>query len=180
VPIWITEYGHETKPGEPHGVSTATQAAYAKQALTVAKADPNVQMFIWFVFRDSPGNPWQSGLELSSGAHKPSFASFSAVAKVTDGQTVTAKAGKAPAITIYVPYLSHYSATGTQIGVFYTVYDGSKIVARATPTAPLGIDQSVKFVPAFTPAKKHTYSVVAVANEPNGHSETRTTVVDVS
>ncbi len=53
VPIWITEYGHETKPGEPHGVSTATQAAYAKQALTVAKADPNVQMFIWFVFRDS-------------------------------------------------------------------------------------------------------------------------------
>ncbi len=180
VPIWITEYGHETKPGEPHGVSTATQAAYAKQALTVAKADPNVQMFIWFVFRDSPGNPWQSGLELPSGAHKPSFASFSAVAKVTDGQTVTAKAGKPPAITIYVPYLSHYSATGTQIGVFYTVYDGSKVVARATPTAPLGIDQSVKFVPAFKPVKNHTYSVVAVANEPNGHSETRTTVVDVS
>ena len=103
-----------------------TQAKYAKQALTVAKADPNVQMFIWFVFRDSSGNPWQSGLELASGAHKPAFAAFSAVAKLTDGQTVTARAGKAPAITIYVPYLSHYSATGTQIGVFYTVYDGTK------------------------------------------------------
>ena len=63
MPIWITEYGHETKPGEPHGVTTAKQAAYAKQALTVAKNDPNVQMFIWFVFRDSAGNPWQSGLE---------------------------------------------------------------------------------------------------------------------
>ena len=52
------------------------------------------------------------------------FAAFSAVAKLTDGQTVAARAGKAPAITIYVPYLSHYTATGTQIGVFYTVYDG--------------------------------------------------------
>ena len=101
--------------------------------------------------------------------------------KLTDGTDRDRhRPGKAPAITIYVPYLSHYSATGTQIGVFYTVYDGTKIVARATPTAPLGIDQSVKFTPAFTPAKGHTYSVVAVANEPNGHSETRTTVVDVA
>jgi hypothetical protein len=37
----------------------------------------------------------------------------------------------------------------------------------------------VSITPAFTPAKKHTYSVVAVANEPNGHSETRTTFVTV-
>jgi len=62
VPIWITEYGHETKPAEPHGVTLAQQATYAKQALTIAKNDPNVQMFIWFVVRDSAGNPWQSGL----------------------------------------------------------------------------------------------------------------------
>ncbi len=102
------------------------------------------------------------------------------MARLTDGQTVTARAGKAPKITVYVPYLNHYSATGTQIGIFYTVYDGAKIVARATPTAALGIDQSVSFVPAFTPAKGHTYSVVAVANEPNGHSETRTTAVTVA
>jgi hypothetical protein len=180
VPIWITEYGHETKPGEPHGVTTAQQAAYAKQALTVAKADPNIQMFIWFVFRDSPGNPWQSGLEVASGAHKPAFATFASLARLTDGQTVTVRAGRPPAITIYVPYLSYYSATGAQIGVYYTVYDGTKIVARATPTAPLGTDQSVKFTAAFTPAKKHTYTVVAVANEPNGHSQTRTTLVTVA
>src|SRR5439155_7962606 len=37
VPVWITEYGHETKPAEPHGVSYAIQAAWAKQALTFAK-----------------------------------------------------------------------------------------------------------------------------------------------
>ena len=180
VPVWITEYGHETKPGEPHGVSTATQAAYAKQALNRAKADPNIQMFIWFTFRDSSGNPWQSGLELPSGAHKPSYAAFSSIARLTDGQSLSAKAGKPPKITIYLPYLGHFSAPGTQVGIFYTVYDGTKMVARATPTAPLGLDESATFVPAFTPAKGHKYNVVAVANEPNGHTETRTTYVTVA
>jgi hypothetical protein len=181
VPIWITEYGHETKPGEPHGVTTAVQAKYAKQALSVAKADPNVQMFIWFTFRDSSGNPWQSGLENPSGSPKPSYAAFSSIAKTTDGQSVTAKAGKRPKITVYLPYLGHYSPPGTAVGISYTVYDGTtKIIARGTPTAPLGFDESASFVPAFTPAKGHKYYVVAVANEPNGHSETRTTYVTVS
>jgi hypothetical protein len=180
VPIWITEYGHETKPGEPKGVTTAKQSAYAKQALTIAKNDPNIQMFVWFVFRDSAGNPWQSGLEVASGAHKPAFNTFSSLAKLTDGQTLTVAAGRAPRITIYVPYLGYYSATGTQIGVYYTVQDGATVVARATPTALLGTDQSVSFTPAFTPVKKHTYTVTAVANEPNGHSQTRITLVKVA
>ena len=43
--------------------ATRSRPSYAKQALTIAKKDPNVQMFIWFVFRDSAGNPWQSGLD---------------------------------------------------------------------------------------------------------------------
>ena len=177
VPIWITEYGHETKPGEPHGVSEATQAAWAKQALNIAKADPNVQMFCWFTFRDNPGNPWKSGLERPSGAHKPSYAAFSSIANLTDGQSVVTKAGKPPKITIYLPYLGYYSPPGTQVGIFYTVYDGTKVVARATPTAALGLDQSATFVPAFTPVKGHKYNVVAIANEPIGHNETRTTYV---
>ena len=33
VTIWVTEYGFETKPGEPKGVTTAQQAAYTKQAM---------------------------------------------------------------------------------------------------------------------------------------------------
>lgn len=180
VPIWITEYGHETKPGEPKGVTTSTQAKYAKQALSIAKADPNIQMFVWFTFRDSSGNPWQSGLEGTSGAPKPSYAAFSSIAKPTDGQSMTVKAGKAPKVTVYLPYLGHFSPPGTQVGIYYTVYDGAKIVARATPTATLGLDESASFTPAFTPAKGHKYNVVVVANEPNGHTETRTTYVMVA
>ena len=180
VPIWITEYGHETKPGEPKGVTTAKQSAYAKQALTIAKNDPNVQMFVWFVFRDSAGNPWQSGLEVASGAHKPAYNTFSALAQLTDGQTLTVAAGRAPRDHDLRAVPRLLLGDGTQIGVYYTVQDGSKVVARATPTAPLGTDQSVSFTPAFTPAKNHTYTVTTVANEPNGHSQTRITLVKVA
>ncbi|MCW2963273.1 MAG: hypothetical protein JWO17_525, partial [Actinomycetia bacterium] len=81
VPVWVTEYGHETKPPDPHGVSYATQAKYAAQALNMAKNDPNVQMFIWFVFHDSTGNPWQSGLYAANNTQKPAYDAFGAVAR---------------------------------------------------------------------------------------------------
>jgi Cellulase (glycosyl hydrolase family 5) len=180
VPIWITEYGHETKPAEPHGVTYAKQAAYAKQALTIAKNDPNVQMFIWFVFRDSAGNPWQSGLISQNGAKKPAYNAFGAVARLTDGTTSTTKPGVRPRVTMYVPYLAHYTGPGSTIGLTYTVRDGSKVVATAQPVAKLAVDQSITFTPIFKPVKGHTYTVSAVANEQNGHTEQRTTYVTVS
>jgi Cellulase (glycosyl hydrolase family 5) len=178
VPVWITEYGHETKPAEPHGVSYATQAAWAKQALTFAKNDPNVQMFIWFTFKDSVGNPWQSGLVAQSGAQKPAFTSFSSVAQLTDGSSFNVKAGAPPRVTMYVPYLAHYSQPGSQIGMTYFAYNSKgKAIAVGQPTALLAPDQSVTFTPAFTPAKGQTYTVVATLNEINGHSQSRTAYI---
>ena len=177
VPIWITEYGHESKPGEPKGVSPAQQAAYAAQALTVAKNDPNIQMFIWFVFHDTNGNPWQSGLYSSNGSEKPAYARFGAVARLIDGTMFTVKAGTTPRVTMYMPYLGYYSQPGAQIGMTYYVRDGSKSVAVGQPVATLGADESITFAPTFTPVKGHTYTVTSTANEPNGHSETRTAIV---
>ena len=86
LPIWITEYGHETKPGEPKGVSEAQQAAYVTQAIAIAKANPRVPMFIWFVFQDSQGSLWQSGLYRSNGAAKPAQARWAAAAKPLDAR----------------------------------------------------------------------------------------------
>lgn len=181
VPIWITEYGHETKPAQPHGVTLAQQATYAKQALTYAKKDPNVQMFIWFVYRDSTGDPWKSGLISQSGAPKPAFAAFGSVARLTDGSTTLAKAGAPVRVTMYVPYLAHYSDPGAVIGMTYFAYNShGKAIAVGQPTATLAPDQSVTFTPAFTPAKGQTYTVVATLNEINGHSESRTAYVSVS
>jgi hypothetical protein len=180
VPVWITEYGHETKPGEKRGVSNATQAAYAKQALNFVRADPNVQMFIWFTFRDSAGNPWQSGLESPSGAHKPSFAAFSSLARLTDGAMQTVKAGKPPTVTLYAPFMSFFNPPGTVVGMTYRVFDGSKAVAVGQPTSALGTDQSISFIAQFSPVKGHSYSVTAQLNDVHGNTETRTATLVAS
>jgi hypothetical protein len=180
VPIWITEYSHETKPAEPHGVTFAKQAAYAKQALTIAKNDPNIQMFIWFVYRDSAGNPWQSGLFSANGAKKPAYNAFGAVARLIDGTTSTTKAGVRPRVTMYVPILAHYTTPGAEIGISYSVFDGTKPMVTGEPVATLAPDQSITFTPVFKPVKGHTYTVKATANEANGHTEQRTAVVRVA
>ncbi|HEV7641882.1 MAG TPA: DUF5722 domain-containing protein [Gaiellaceae bacterium] len=180
VPVWITEYGHETKPPDPRGVSSATQAKYAVQALNMAKNDPNVQMFIWFVFHDSTGNPWQSGLYAANDSQKPAYDAFGAVARLIDGTMFTVKAGTTPRVTMYMPYLAYYSQTGVQIGMTYVVKDGSTTVAVGQPVATLAGDESITFAPAFTPVKGKTYTVTATANEPNGHTEMRTALIKAS
>ena len=54
VNVWITEYGFETKPGEPRGVTPAQQAAYAAQTMAYLRGLPTVKMFIWFIFETTP------------------------------------------------------------------------------------------------------------------------------
>ena len=71
IPVWITEYGSETKPGEPHGVTESQQASYVTQAIDIAKKDKRVPMFIWFVMQDSTGSLWQSGIYRKTGGAKP-------------------------------------------------------------------------------------------------------------
>ena len=180
VPVWITEYGHETKPGEPHGVTVAQQATYAKQALTVAKNDPNVQMFIWFTFRDSVGNPWQSGLEQASGAHKPSYAAFSSLARLIDGTTQTIAAGVAPTLKVFAPFLTYSTGVGATVGVTFRVFDGTTQVAYGQPQAVLAPDQSITVsLTGLTPQKGHTYRVTAAINDVNGNIVTRTATLKV-
>ena len=76
--IWITEYGYQTKPPDPiFGVSFANQARYLTQAYGVARRNPRIDMFLWFLLRDERlGVGWQSGLLTATGAKKPAFAAF--------------------------------------------------------------------------------------------------------
>jgi hypothetical protein len=180
VPVWITEYGHETKPGERRGVTNAVQAKYAKQALTIARKDPNVQMFIWFTFRDSAGNPWQSGLLSPSGAAKPSYAAFGSLARLIDGVATTVKPGRQPTVSVYFPHLAYYNAAGTVCGMTYTVKDGNRFIANGQPAVPMRANQSLSVPLAFRPVKRHSYTVTVVANDPNGHTETRTATLKAS
>ena len=77
--MWITEYGYQTNPPDRiFGVSFVKQAAYMKQAYGIAKRNPRVDMFLWFLLRDERrgAEGWQSGLLTASGAKKPAFAAF--------------------------------------------------------------------------------------------------------
>ena len=179
VPIWITEYGHETKPAEKHGVSYSTQSAYARQALSTARKDPNIQMFIWFVFRDSTGNPWQSGLEQPSGAPKPAYAGFGALARLIDGATLTVKQGARPLVPVYLPVMSYYDPPGTPIGMTYKITNGSRTVTVLQPILPLRADGSVGIPLGFQAARTKTYTITVDANDSGGHMETSSTTVQV-
>jgi hypothetical protein len=82
-PIWITEYGYQTDPPDKSfGVSWKTQATYLKQAVAIARKNPRIQMFLWFLIKDEPNVAgWQSGLIAANGEHKPSYAAFQSVAR---------------------------------------------------------------------------------------------------
>jgi hypothetical protein len=83
-PLWITEYGYQTNPPDTfYGVSWNTQAAYLREAYSIAQANPRIDLLTWFLLRDSRVlSEWQSGLMTANGQKKPAFAAFAGL-KVT-------------------------------------------------------------------------------------------------
>jgi hypothetical protein len=80
--LWITEYGYQTNPPDKTiwGTSWRNQALYMKQAVTLARSLPRVDMFLWYLVRDEPNiGGWQSGLETVTGQHKPAWNAFRAL-----------------------------------------------------------------------------------------------------
>jgi hypothetical protein len=77
-PLWITEYGYQTKPPDrSYGVSWKAQAKYLAQAFALARRNPRIQMMIWFLIKDEPRVAgWQSGFFSYGGTRKPSFQAF--------------------------------------------------------------------------------------------------------
>ena len=63
--IWVTEYGYQTNPPDKiFGVTPLKQALYMQQAWDKLKANPKVDMMIWFLLRDETrgvAGGWQSG-----------------------------------------------------------------------------------------------------------------------
>jgi Glycosyl hydrolase catalytic core len=84
-PIWITEYGYQTKPDRKFAVSCAQQARYLRRAFSIARSNPRIDMMLWFLLRDQPRrgsfDGWQSGLTSLNGARKPAFRAFQQVRK---------------------------------------------------------------------------------------------------
>jgi polysaccharide biosynthesis protein PslG len=169
VRIWITEYGHEVKQdGEPNGITRAQQAAYAAQALALARKDPRTDMFIWFVFRDHPTSLWQSGLRTTSGAAKPALSRFAAGARLVDARNAlfVVRGGVAgPTVTVALRAYGTGTKPGESVGFNVRVRDKGQLVFSAQPAAPFGRDTSASLrLAGFRPVKGKTYTVEVDAN----------------
>jgi hypothetical protein len=102
LPILYTEFGVQTvvpegkrsayqegtSPNAEEGVSTATQAAYYRQALALSYCQPTVRgFFVFHTFDESSLNGWQSGLYYADRSAKPSLRGFRrAVSELRDGK----------------------------------------------------------------------------------------------
>ncbi len=181
-PIWITEYGFESKPAEPKGVTLAQQAAYARQAIATVAKQPYVQMFIWFIFRDDPTSTWQSGLLSRSGAKKPSFAAFAAAAKAVDVDSplLIVKTGvDDPIVKVPVLQLLARDGAGAQLGATVRVFRNGQLVGVSQPAATIAIDGWIPFPVPLAQATKGTYAVTLDINDANGNTLARTATIKV-
>ena len=144
VPIWITEYGHQTKPEDSLGISYAQQAAYIQQAMSISAGYQFVDMFIWFVYQDDQGQPWDSGIYTRSGAPKnPSPSRFTASARPLDarnGMITLPRGTLTPLLNVYTRRYCATDTTGTPIGMTWRVFRGSQLISVGQQTANLKLD----------------------------------------
>jgi hypothetical protein len=95
LPIYLTEFGVNSKPNKFEGVSAAKQAEYDAIAEHMAYSNPRVAAFSQYLLKDDPiGGPFsvsaiggfvgfQTGLEYVSGARKPLYYGFPVPLTVT-------------------------------------------------------------------------------------------------
>jgi hypothetical protein len=174
VPIWITEYGHETKP-DKRGISPALQRAYLSQAFAIARKDTRIHMFVWFILGDRKGVPWESGLLTATGAKKPAFATFAALARGVDARNaIVVVRGINPLVRISALPMGYYMAPGTAVGVAYQVWLRGVVVATGVPLLTLDADGWFSLRPEFTPLPGRTYTLTIRANQESGVIVSRT------
>jgi hypothetical protein len=175
-PIWITEYAHRTQ-GQG-SVSPARQAAYLGEALGLARANPRVGMFIWFVFRDEQAGAWKSGVTSASGALKPSFARFRSIAEEVDARNpvLTVGAGQ-PTVRFSALPLAYTSPVGSLLTANYEVWSGSRLITRGFASSLLVRDGWFALRLPFEPLGGQTYRVMVDAVGPNGERVSRTATI---
>lgn len=147
VPIWVTEYGHQTRPPDSFGVSYATQAAYIRQSIAMAKTLPFVQMFIWFVYQDDPGQPWDSGVYTQAGAAKGSSPrAFAVSARPVDARNAAysfRRGTLTPLINLNTRRYCVGDTTGESIGMTWRIFQNGRLIAVDQQTSPLRVDCTV-------------------------------------
>jgi len=174
VPIWITEYGHQTSPEDSLGIPYAKQAAYIQQSISMVSRFSFVPMFIWFVYQDDQGQPWESGIYTRNGTPKGSSpARFSASARPLDarnGVVVVPRGTLTPLINVHTRRYCANSSRGTPVGMTWRVYRGGRLINVDQQTAPLRNDCTIAARIRVTGgvARGQTYIVTFELNNASG------------
>jgi hypothetical protein len=81
VRLWITEFAYQTAPPRDNfGLSMTQQAAWLRQSYAIAKKNPRIDMYLWFLLKDDTNLAgWQSGFLKPNGSKKPSYNVFRAL-----------------------------------------------------------------------------------------------------
>ena len=98
------------------------------------QANPYVQMFVWFILRDSTDPTWFSGLEQPNGKKKTAYAAFASTAAGIDGQSQTIAPGSPFNVTLAVPFIAWHDPAGSTLGLTYVMKQGS-LDRRQRPAA---------------------------------------------
>jgi len=175
-PIWITEYGFQTKPGQPRGVTLAQQAAYLKQSLAIVRKDTRIRMFIWFIFRDDPTSAWHSGMLNEDSSPKPALRAFTSAARTIDFRNVETliKPGASnPVVRVPVWALAVRDGVGAKLGATIAVDDAGK-ETTSQPTSTIAADGYASFPLPITRARSNGLYVATIKiGDANGNNITR-------
>ncbi len=180
IPIWITEYGHQTRPERSGGLTHKQQAKFAKQALTIARRDPRIAMFIWFIYRDSPtqGKQWEGagGLVRHTNAAKPSLARFRKIAKQVDprnGEFLFRAGTRNPTLTVAARELKARNGSGTTIEIGYSLKRGKRPLGNGVARAKLKANGTVVVRPRLTVKRGKRYTLDLTLSDPDGNTVSR-------
>jgi hypothetical protein len=177
--IWVTEYGHQTRPEDAFGIPYAKQATYVRQSIAIARKLPFVGMFIWFVYQDNQGQPWESGLYTQTGAPKGrSPAAFRTVATPLDARNgvYTFRRGTVtPLVKLFVRRYCANDPAGTLIGMTWRAYQGGRLISVGQQSSPLLRDCTITARLSFRRpiVKGQSSTVTFELNDQNGILLTR-------
>jgi cellulase (glycosyl hydrolase family 5) len=175
--IWVTEYGHQTRPQDSLGVPYATQSAYIQQAISIARNYSFVTMFIWFVYQDDQGQPWESGLYTEGGSSKGRSPNrFAASAKPLDARQAvyTFRGGtRTPLVRLYARRYCVEDTAGMPIGMTWRVYRAGRLLSVGQQSSALRFDCTIAARLRFTVAKGRAYTATFSLNDINGTLLTR-------
>ena len=177
VSIWVTEYGHQTKPEDKFGVSYKKQAEYIRQSIAIARRQSFVRMFIWFVYQDDPGQPWESGIYTRTGRAKGSSPrAFSRAVRSLDPRNagINFRRGtRSPSVTIYAR--RYCGAAGTTVGVRWSAtLPGGRVAGTGEQSAQVRPDCTIRLtLQGLTVARKASYTAQLALGDADGNQLSR-------